>query len=228
MSSRILLIEDEPGLQLTLRDLLTSEGHEVATASDGERGLAQAQAGSFDLVLLDVMLPKKGGFEVCRELRDQGIDTPTLILTARTQVADRVAGLKLGADDYLAKPFDHAELLARVEALLRRTQKEKRVPLSRFRFGLVEIDFEHSQIRKNGHPLNLAQKEFQLLHYLVERRGTIVPREEILRDVWLYSSQVSSRTIDVHIAWLRQKIEENTQHPKHIHTIRGKGYRFSP
>ncbi len=228
MSSRILLIEDEPGLQHTLRDLLTGEGHEVATASDGERGLAQAQAGGFDLVLLDVMLPKKGGFEVCRELRDQGIDTPTLILTARTQIADRVAGLKLGADDYLAKPFDHAELLARVEALLRRAQKAKRTPLSRFRFGLLEIDFEHSEIRKNGHRVILAQKELQLLHYLVERRGTIVPREEILRDVWLYSSQASSRTIDVHIAWLRQKIEENTQHPKHIHTIRGKGYRFSP
>jgi DNA-binding response OmpR family regulator len=228
MSSRILLIEDEPGLQLTLRDLLTGEGHEVATASDGERGLAQAQTGAFDLVLLDVMLPRKGGFEVCRELRDQGVDTPTLILTARTQIADRVAGLKLGADDYLAKPFDHAELLARVEALLCRAQKAKRVPLSRFRFGPVEIDFEHSEIRKNGHPLILAQKEFQLLHYLVERRGTIVPREQILRDVWLYSSEASSRTIDVHIAWLRQKIEENTQHPKHIHTIRGKGYRFSP
>src|ERR1700759_1343349 len=128
MSSRILLIEDEPGLQLTLQDLLTGEGYELATAGDGERGLPQAQAGQFDLILLDVMLPKKSGFEVCGELRKQGIDTPTLMLTARTQVADRVAGLKLGADDYLAKPFDPAELLARVEALLRRAHKEKRVP----------------------------------------------------------------------------------------------------
>lgn len=228
MSSRILLIEDEPGLQLTLRDLLMSEGYEVSIASDGERGLLLAAGGDFDLILLDVMLPKKSGFEVCGALREQGIDTPTLILTARAQVADRVAGLKLGADDYLPKPFDPAELLARVEALLRRARKEKRVPLSRFKFGPVEADFEHAEVRKNGLPLNLAQKEFQLLHYLVEHRGSVVSREEILRDVWSYSSEASSRTIDVHIAWLRQKIEENTQYPKHIHTIRGKGYRFLP
>jgi two-component system alkaline phosphatase synthesis response regulator PhoP len=228
MSSRILLIEDEPGLQLTLRDLLTGEGYDLETASDGDLGLRQARTGGFDLILLDVMLPKKSGFEVCGALRKEGIDTPTLMLTARTQVADRVAGLKLGADDYLAKPFDPTELLARVQALLRRTQKEKRVPISSFRFGLVEADFEHAEIRKNGHPLNLAQKEFQLLHYLVERRGTVVSREDILRDVWAYSSEASTRTIDVHIAWLRQKIEENTQYPKHIQTIRGTGYRFLP
>lgn len=228
MNSRILLIEDEPGLRLTLRDLLTSEGYQFATAPDGDLGLREAQEGGFDLILLDVMLPKKSGFEVCSELRRQGIDTPTLMLTARIQIADRVAGLKLGADDYLAKPFDPSELLARVQALLRRSQKEKRVPLSTFKFGEVEADFERSEIRKNGHPLNLAQKEFQLLHYLVERRGTVVSREEILREVWSYSHEASTRTIDVHIAWLRQKIEDNTQYPRHIHTIRGKGYRFSP
>src|SRR5438552_1564272 len=123
MSSHILLIEDEPGLQLTLRDLLTGEGYQLETASDGERGLRYAQTGRFDLILLDVMLPGMSGFDVCRELRNRGIDTPTLILTARTQVADRIAGLKMGADDYLAKPFDPAELLARVEALLRRSYK---------------------------------------------------------------------------------------------------------
>jgi two-component system alkaline phosphatase synthesis response regulator PhoP len=228
MSSRILLIEEEPGLRLLLHDLLAGEGFDVATASDGERGLRQAQSRGFDLILLDAMLPKISGFDVCRELRQTGIDTPTLILTARTQLADRIAGLKLDADEYLAKPFDPAELLARVEALLRRTYKEKRVPLSSFSFGPVEADFEHAEIRKNGHLLTLAQKEFQLLHYLVEHRGTVVLREDILRDVWFYSSKASSRTIDVHIAWLRQKIEENTQHPRHIHTIRGKGYRFSP
>jgi two-component system alkaline phosphatase synthesis response regulator PhoP len=228
MNSRILLIEDEPGLQLTLRDLLTGQGYQLATAGDGDLGLRQAEEGGFDLLVLDVMLPKRNGFEVCRELRRQGIDTPTLMLTARAQVSDRVTGLKLGADDYLAKPFDPSELLARVEALLRRTQKEKRGPLSRFSFGVIEADFQQAEIRKNGQPLLLAQKEFQLLQYLVERRGLVVSREDILRDVWAYSSEASTRTIDVHIAWLRQKIEDNTSYPRHIHTIRGKGYRFSP
>jgi DNA-binding response OmpR family regulator len=228
MSSRILLIEDDPGLQLALRDMLANEGYEIATASDGERGLRQARDNRFDLILLDFMLPKKSGFEVCMALRQEGDATPTLMLIARTQVADRAAGLNLGADDYMAKPFDPSDLLARVEALLRRFQKEKRVPLTNFKFGNVDADFEHSTVRKDGSPINLAQKEFQLLHYLVERRGTVVSREDILRDVWSYSSETSSRTIDVHISWLRQKIEENTHYPKHIHTIRGKGYRFLP
>jgi two-component system, OmpR family, alkaline phosphatase synthesis response regulator PhoP len=226
MNASILLIEDEPGLQLTLRDLLGTEGHDVQTAGDGELGLSMALSGDFDLILLDVMLPKKSGFDVCRELRGQGIDTPTLMLTARTMVSDRVTGLKLGADDYLAKPFDPTELLARVEALLRRVHKEKRIPLSKLRFGQVIADFDRSEVVRNGRVVNLSAKEFKLLHYLVERRGTVVSREDILRDVWSYSSEASSRTIDVHIAWLRQKIEENTHHPKHIHTIRGKGYRF--
>jgi two-component system alkaline phosphatase synthesis response regulator PhoP len=227
MNSRILLIEDEPGLQVTLRDLLNGQGYDVAVAGDGEAGMRSAEAGGFDLILLDIMLPKKNGFDVCRDLRRQGIDTPTLILTARNLVQDRVAGLKLGADDYLAKPFDPGELLARVEALLRRVHKEKRIPLAKFRFGAVEADFERSQVRKNGQPLNLSAKEFQLLRYLVERRGKVVSREDILRDVWSYSNEASSRTIDVHIAWLRQKIEDNTQYPQHVHTIRGKGYRFT-
>ncbi len=227
MNSRILLIEDEPGLQLTLRDLLGGEGYEVSTAGDGETGQRIAESGGFDLILLDVMLPRKNGFEVCRDLRRQGIDTPTLILTARNLVADRVAGLKLGADDYLAKPFDPGELLARVEALLRRVHKEKRIPLAKFKFGSVDADFDRGHVLKNGEPLNLSAKEFQLLRYLVERRGTVVSREDVLRDVWSYSSEVSSRTIDVHIAWLRQKIEDNTQYPKHVHTVRGKGYRFT-
>ena len=227
MNSRILLIEDEPGLQVTLRDLLVGQGYDVAIAGDGETGMRSAEAGGFDLILLDIMLPKKNGFEVCRDLRRQGIDTPTLILTARNLVEDRVAGLKLGADDYLAKPFEPAELLARVEALLRRVHKEKRIPLAKFRFGSVEADFERSEVWKNGQPLNLSAKEFQLLRYLVERRGKVVSREDILRDVWSYSNEASSRTIDVHIAWLRQKIEDNTQHPQHVHTVRGKGYRFT-
>ncbi|HEY3840904.1 MAG TPA: response regulator transcription factor [Bryobacteraceae bacterium] len=228
MSSRILLIEDEPGLVLTVSDLLSTEGHDVDSAGDGESGLNKAVAGKYDLVILDIMLPRKSGFDVCRELRQKGIDVAILMLTAKTQVVDRVVGLKLGADDYLTKPFDPAELLARVEALLRRVQKENRIPVQSFQFGDIEIDFERAILLKAGQPVTLASKELQLLRYLVDNRGRVVPREELLQNVWEYSSDVSSRTIDVHVAWLRQKLEDNPQNPKHIHTIRGKGYRFSP
>jgi two-component system alkaline phosphatase synthesis response regulator PhoP len=227
MSSRILLVEDEPGLVLTLSDLLTGEGYEVETASDGESGLEKAAGGGFDLLILDVMLPRKNGFEVCRDLRQQGIDVAILMLTARNQVVDRVEGLKLGADDYLSKPFDPGELLARIQALLRRVLKENRIPLKSFQFADVEVDFERARLLKSGRQINIAGKELQLLQYLIHHRGRVVPREEILHNVWEYSSDVSSRTIDVHVAWLRQKLEANPQQPQHIHTIRGKGYRFS-
>lgn len=227
MSSRILLVEDEPGLVLTVSDLLSTDGYEVENAADGETGLAKALTGKFDLVILDIMLPRKTGFEVCREIRQKGVDVAILMLTAKTQVVDRVVGLKLGADDYLTKPFDPAELLARVEALLRRVQKENRIPVQSFQFGNINIDFERSELFKDGQPVMLASKEMQLLRYLIDHRGRVVPREELLQNVWEYSSDVSSRTIDVHVAWLRQKLEENPQNPKHIHTIRGKGYRFS-
>ena len=222
----ILLIEDEPGLVMTITDLLTTEGHRVESVSDGDAGLAKATREKFALIILDVMLPKKTGFEVCRQLRQAGIDTAILMLTAKTQVVDRVVGLKLGADDYLTKPFDPAELLARVEALLRRVNKENRVNVRSFRFGDVEIDFERAKVRKAGQPLALAAKELQLLRYLVNHRDRVVPREEILQQVWEYDSEVSSRTIDVHIAWLRQKLD-NPQNPKFIQTVRGKGYRFT-
>jgi two-component system alkaline phosphatase synthesis response regulator PhoP len=227
MSSRILLVEDEPGLQMTVSDLLAAEGYQVDTAADGETGLARALEGRYDVLVLDVMLPRKSGFDVCRELRQNGIDTAILMLTAKAQVVDRVVGLKLGADDYLTKPFDPAELLARVEALLRRVRKEGRVPVREFRFSDVEVDFERAEVRKNGQRIALASKELQLLRYLIDHRDRLVPREEILQKVWEYSSEVSSRTIDVHIAWLRQKLEEDPQFPKHIQTIRGKGYRFT-
>jgi len=227
MSLRILLIEDEPGLVLTISDLLAAEGYEVESAADGEAGLSKALEARFDLVVLDVMLPKKTGFDVCRELRQKGIDTAILMLTAKTQVVDRVVGLKLGADDYLTKPFDPAELLARIEALLRRVHKENRIPVRTFQFDDVEVNCERAEVRKNGERLNLAAKELQLLRYLVDNRERVVPREEILQKVWEYSSEVSSRTIDVHVAWLRQKLEQDPQFPKHIQTIRGKGYRFT-
>jgi two-component system alkaline phosphatase synthesis response regulator PhoP len=226
MSLPILLIEDEPGLVMTISDLLAGEGYQVESASDGEGGLAKATSGKFALIILDVMLPKKTGFEVCRQLRQSGIDTAILMLTAKTQVVDRVVGLKLGADDYLTKPFEPAELLARVEALLRRVNKENRAEVRNFQFGDIEIDFERAEVRKSGAPLALAAKELQLLRYLVNHRDRVVPREEILQEVWEYDSEVSSRTIDVHIAWLRQKLD-NPQNPRYIQTVRGKGYRFT-
>jgi two-component system alkaline phosphatase synthesis response regulator PhoP len=227
MSSRILLIEDEPGLVITLSDLLGSEGFTVETASDGPSGLAKALREPFDLVILDVMLPGKNGFEVCRTLREEGRDVAVLMLTAKGQVVDRVVGLKLGADDYLTKPFDPAELIARIEALLRRVLKENLAPVARFQFGNVEVDFERGDVLKNGVPVSLAGKELQLLRYLIDRRGKVVSRDELLESVWEYQSGVSSRTIDVHVAWLRQKLEDNPPNPRHIHTVRGVGYRFA-
>jgi two-component system, OmpR family, alkaline phosphatase synthesis response regulator PhoP len=228
MSSRILLVEDEPGLVLTLSDLLVSEGYEVESATDGPAGLAKATAEPFDLIILDVMLPGKNGFEVCRELRQQGRDVGVLMLTAKTQLVDRVVGLKLGADDYLVKPFEPPELLARIEALLRRVRRENLTRVVRFRFGNVEADFDKGSVQKDGASVNLAGKELQLLRYLIDHRGNVVSRDELLENVWEYQSGVSSRTIDVHVAWLRQKLEDNPQNPKHIHTVRGVGYRFSP
>jgi two-component system alkaline phosphatase synthesis response regulator PhoP len=181
----------------------------------------------YDLILLDVMLPKKNGFDVCRELRETRNEIPILMLTAMGQVSDRVTGLKIGADDYMAKPFDPSELLARVEALLRRVDKSSRAPLGSYRFDDVEIDFEHSELVKSGRRINVTSKELQLLQYLITHEGRVVPREELLRNVWGYKGAVSSRTLDVHLAWLRQKLEQNPQQPKHLHTIRGTGYRFS-
>jgi two-component system, OmpR family, alkaline phosphatase synthesis response regulator PhoP len=228
MSSRILLVEDEPGLVVTVSDLLAGEGHEVDTARYGEAGLAAAAAGNYDVIILDIMLPRKSGFDVCRELRQQGRDVAILMLTARGQVEDRVVGLKLGADDYLAKPFDPAELVARVEALLRRVRKEGRTPIRSFRFGNVDVDFETGQVRKDSAVVSLAGKELQLLRYLIDHRGQAVSRDALLASVWEYQSGVSSRTIDVHVAWLRQKLEDRPQAPRHIHTVRGVGYRFVP
>ncbi len=228
MKARILIVEDEPGLVLTLTDLLAAEGHEVESAQDGVNGLRKALEGQFDLILLDVMLPGKNGFDVCRELRQQGRDTAVLMLTARGQVVDRVVGLKLGADDYLAKPFDPAELTARVEALLRRAGRNTYGPLSRFEFGDVSVDFDHGSVTKAGKPVQLAGKELQLLRYLVEHRGHTVSREQLLEAVWEYSAGVTSRTVDVHIAWLRQKLEDTPQSPRWIHTVRCVGYRFVP
>jgi len=227
MNAKILLVEDEPGLVLKLTDLFRGEGYEVETASDGETGLSRALTRQHSVIVLDVMLPKKNGFEVCRELRQAGVDTAILMLTAKTLVGDRVTGLRLGADDYLAKPFDSSELLARIEALLRRVEKRSRVPVKSFAFDDVEIDFERAEVSRAGHKVALAAKELQLLEYLVLYRDRVLPREEILQQVWQYDSEVSSRTVDVHVAWLRQKLD-NPQSPRRIQTVRGKGYKFTP
>jgi two-component system, OmpR family, alkaline phosphatase synthesis response regulator PhoP len=228
MNSRILLVEDEPGLVLTLSDLLAAENYTVESARDGVTGLTRAASEPFDLVILDVMLPGKNGFDVCRDLRQQGKDVPVLMLTAKSQLTDRVVGLKLGADDYLIKPFEPEELLARVEALLRRVKKGKLAPVVKYQFGTVEVDFERGDVRKDGRPISLAGKELELLRYLIDHRGQVVSREALLEAVWQYQPGVSSRTIDVHVAWLRQKLEDTPQNPRHIHTVRGIGYRFAP
>lgn len=227
MSSRILLVEDEPGLVMTLSDLLSGEGYTVESATDGPTGLARAADEPFDLVILDVMLPGKNGFDVCRELRQRGKDVAVLMLTAKTQLTDRVVGLKLGADDYLAKPFEPPELLARIEALLRRVKKEGLAPVVRYEFGNIRVDFEKGDVVKNGEPVSLTGKELELLRCLIDHRGKAVSRDELLETVWQYQPGVSSRTVDVHVAWLRQKLEEHPQVPKYIHTVRGVGYRFA-
>ena len=227
MSSRILLVEDEPGLVLTLSDLLRAEGYEIESAADGPDGLARAVNEPFDLLILDVMLPGMSGLEVCRELRRQGKDVAVLMLTAKSQLTDRVVCLKLGADDYLTKPFEPPELMVRIEALLRRTRKDSRTRLERYQFDSVSVDFVRNEVSKNGTPVSLAAKEIELLRYLIERRDKVVTREELLEAVWEYQPGVSSRTIDVHVAWLRQKLEQYPQNPRYIHTVRGVGYRFA-
>ena len=228
MSRRLLLVEDEPGLVMTLTDRLTAEGYEVESEGDAIKGLARGTTGTFDAILLDVMLPGGSGFDVCRTLRQRGVQTPILMLTARGQVVDRVVGLKLGADDYLIKPFEMAELLARVEALLRRGAAAASSPAlgETFRFGEVSIDFRRAEVTKSGRPVELSAREFKLLRYFVEHRGAALSRDELLNEVWGYNAMPSTRTVDVHVAWLRQKIEDNPRHPQYIHTVHGLGYKF--
>lgn len=225
MSKRILLVEDEPGLILTLTDRLSSEHYQVASERDGEAGLKRASDDVFDLIILDVMLPKKNGFDVCRDLRQRKIETPVLMLTARGQVVDKVVGLKLGADDYLTKPFEMIELLARIEALLRRTPQVARNSGS-YSFDDVRIDFAKALVEKGGEILELSAKEFHLLRYFVEHREDTLSRDRLLDEVWGYDATPTTRTVDVHVAWLRQKLETNPRHPIYILTVHGLGYKF--
>ncbi len=228
MTARILLVEDAPDVRMIVADLLRGHEHEVEVAADGFEGLHLAGERQFDLIVVDVMLPGMNGFELCRAVRERGFDGGILMLTARGQVDDRVEGLGAGADDYVVKPFDPKELLARVSALLRRVGKAPLTPVQQFQFGNVSIDFDRRETLRAGAPVNLAAKELQLLRQLIDHRGQVLSRERLLARVWSDQPFISPRTVDVHIAWLRQKLEPNPQSPRHIVTVRGEGYRFDP
>jgi two-component system alkaline phosphatase synthesis response regulator PhoP len=210
---------------LGLKDNFEFEGYEVLTASDGAAGLERARTHKPDLVILDIMLPRYSGLEVCKTLRGEGFTAPIIMLTARGQEIDKVVGLELGADDYVTKPFSIRELLARVRAILRRSEGAKK-RLSRYRFSDVELDFEIYQARKGGEALDLSPREFELLRYLIERKGDTVSRDRLLEDVWGYESYPSTRTVDTHIAKLRAKIGDSGSEPRFILTIHGVGYKF--
>ena len=226
MNKRILLIEDEPGLVLTLSDRLSKEGFAVEAARDGDSGLRRATSEPFDLIILDVMLPRKNGLDVCRDLRQHGTRTPIIMLTARSQVVDKVIGLKLGADDYLTKPFEMIELLARIEALLRRAPIASPASADVYQFGTVRVDFRKAEVTRDGQPVELSAREFQLLRYFIEHREAAITRDALLNEVWGYNAMPSTRTVDVHVAWLRQKLEANPRHPQYILTVHGLGYKF--
>lgn len=225
MAQTILLVEDQEALRMTLSDRLSSEGYQVDCARDGQEGLQKALRSAYDLILLDVMLPRKNGFDVCREVREAGVSTPMIMLTARGDTVDKIVGLKLGADDYLAKPFDMMELMARVEALLRRTSANGGSGI--YQFGEVRVDVRGTEVTRRGNPVALSAREFQLLRYLIERRGVTLPRNQILAEVWGYSAETFTRTLDVHVASLRQKLEKDPKHPELILTVPGLGYKFS-
>ena len=228
MSHRVLLVEDEEALRLFIGDSLRREGYEVEYADSGPEGLRMATQLPVDLVLLDIMLPGKDGFEVCRAIRAAGKSAPILMLTARGQIEDRVKGLKIGADDYVTKPFNMGELMARVGALLRRANigaGEQR-PGGVYQFGPIQVDLRGTRVTRHGKPVNLSAREFQLLRFLIEHRGQTLSRDVLLRDVWGYGVKIYTRTVDVRIANLRQQLEEDPKQPRYILTVQGLGYKF--
>jgi two-component system, OmpR family, alkaline phosphatase synthesis response regulator PhoP len=225
MNARLLIVEDEAALITTLRDRLHKEGYDVSVARDGNAGLEAALKDVFDLVILDVMLPGQGGLSVCQKLRSSGSKVPILMLTARRQTIDKVAGLRTGADDYLTKPFQMAELLARVDALIRRSAHA--FARDQYRFDSFTVDFRKPEIRRDGHLIPMSAKELQLLRYFIEHPDATISRDELLREVWGYDVVPSSRTVDVHVAGLRQKLENDPRNPVLISTIVGLGYKFT-
>jgi two-component system alkaline phosphatase synthesis response regulator PhoP len=225
MTERILLVEDEEDLRMTLSDRLKAEGYALETAADGEDGLRKAVDEAYDLIVLDVMLPKKNGFDVCRDIRKAGIVTPIVMLTARGQLVDKVLGLKIGADDYLTKPFEVLELLARIEAHIRRgatPAKDAEI----LQFGPIRIDLKGTTVSRNSKVVPLSAREFRLLRYFAQNPGTTLSREVLLKEVWGYSEETFTRTVDVHVGSLRQKLEKDPKQPAMIITVPGLGYKF--
>jgi DNA-binding response OmpR family regulator len=227
--SRILVVEDDKAILRGVTDVLKKEGFEVLGAPDGRKGLDQALRDDVDLAILDVRLPEMDGFEVCRRIREDKLQFPILMLTAKSQEADKVLGLGLGADDYMTKPFGIGELVARVKALLRRSQvrAEPGDPRS-FAFGGVEVDFEARRVTRSGREVTLTAREFDMLRYLIRRRQTVVTRDDLLKHVWHYEELPVTRTVDVHVAELRKKLEKRPAKPRHILSVRTVGYRFEP
>lgn len=226
MPPKLLIIEDESEMASGLRDNFEYEGFAVSTAADGDEGLRRALTESPDLILLDVMLPKLSGLDVCRTLRRRGFTMPIVMLTARTQELDKVAGLELGADDYVTKPFSLLELTARVRAHLRRSQNQAADP-DVFEFGGIQIDFRHYRAEKLGEPLDLSPREYEILRFLIRHRGDVVTREQLLEAVWGITNYPITRTVDNHIVKLRQKIEESPAEPKYLITVHRVGYKFT-
>ena len=224
--TRILFIEDEHAFAIGLIDRLHADGYEVQWESNGTAGQQAASANTFDLILLDVSLPGKNGFDICRDLRSNSITTPVLMLTARGEVIDRVLGLKLGADDYVQKNCEPIELMARVEALLRRSQPSATSPDIAI-LGDIRIDFRQHEVTRAGTAVALTPIEFRLLKYLNQHRGNIITREELLENVWSADGGMLSRTVDVHVAGLRKKIEEDPRYPRFLLTIKGAGYKLA-
>ena len=226
----LLLIEDEYALRVTLGDRLRKEGYLVDSASDGEEGLDRALKLPFDLIVLDLMLPRIDGFTVCRSLRDAGLITPVLMLTARARTADKVAGLKIGADDYVTKPFKMPELLARIGALLRRapTRPQSNEGAAVLEFGRVRVDLRGTEVIRDGSVVSLSAREFQLLRFFLDNPGATLTREELLTRVWGYQGSMFTRTVDVHVSSLRQKLEETPRKPQFVLTVQGFGYKFRP
>ena len=225
--SRILVVEDEPAILRGLADSLERESYEVHTAADGETGYRLVKEKNPDLLILDLMLPKLSGYEVCRKMRSEGLTTPILMLTARGEEGDRVLGLDLGADDYVTKPFSLRELLARVRALLRRA-KPAQALTDELRVNDIVVDFRRYEARTGDSPLEMTRREFQLLRVLASRPGEVITRSELLDQVWGLESYPTTRTVDNHVAGLRAKLERDAAQPEHLLTMRGVGYKWAP